>query len=1029
VNITDICLRRPVFAWMLMFGTILFGIIAISRIGVSQFPDVNNPTVTVSVSWPGASPEDVETGIVNPIEDVLAQVGGVLEITSQAKHNSARVTATFDIDRNIDLAVQDVQAKVAQIQRQLPSGVQPPTVSKSNPDDTPIITVGVSGPFARQLLADVARYQLQDALQTLDGVGQVQMMGYLDRAVRIWIDADKLVATGTTVSDITSALQKQHVTSSGGQLTNGQRAIDIRVLGEAADLQTLRDIVIKKVAAPIRLGDVALIQDGFVDVTSVARSNGTPVQAMGILKQPGSNAVAVADAVRAAIAEAQKTLPPGMTVEVLFDTTGFITESVDEIKLELGLAVILTALVCWLFLGSLSSTLNVLFAIPMSLLGTIAVLYFLHWTLNTFTLLGLSLAVGLVVDDAVMVMENIFRHAEMGKDRMRASSEGTKEITFAALAATIAVIAIFLPVAFMTGVIGKYFLQFGVTLSVAVGISYFEAITLAPARCAQMLNVSQHDRSWLGRVGDRAFAALARVYGRALAALLRWPAAVLGGGIIVTLGAGWSACQLKQEMVPSQDQSRLQVRLTTAVGADLDETDRLTQKAEAMLGKHKEITRVLTTVSIGSASLSLTMVDPKARSVTQAQLSATIRRELGQIPGLRVAVQDLSQQGFAGGRGKPVELTVRGGDWTTLVGLSQQVRGELEQSGLAVDLDSDYSLGPPELAVSPDRPRASDVNVNVTDIATTVNALIGGSVVGQYSTAGRRMDIRMRLLKAQRTRPEDLELLRVRSTTGNLVPLSSVTTTSEQPALQEINHDNRQRAIRITGNVAPGHSQSEVLGFIDSLSPPPGYSFVLSGQSSQFGDAMHSLLFALLVGIIIAYMVLASQFNSLLHPITVLTILPLSLAGAMVALWITGKTLNVFSMIGLLLLMGIVKKNSIILVDYANEVRAHEALDAAEAMRRAGPVRLRPILMTAVATMMAAVPSALGLGPGAETRGPMADAIIGGLILSTVLSLFVVPAFYVLSDRGKRLLTRRAPVAPVAPAVPVTPPPPEADIA
>jgi hydrophobe/amphiphile efflux-1 (HAE1) family protein len=1029
VNITDICLRRPVFAWMLMFGTILFGIIAISRIGVSQFPDVNNPTVTVSVSWPGASPEDVETGIVNPIEDVLAQVGGVLEITSQAKHNSARVTATFDIDRNIDLAVQDVQAKVAQIQRQLPSGVQPPTVSKSNPDDTPIITVGVSGPFARQLLADVARYQLQDALQTLDGVGQVQMMGYLDRAVRIWIDADKLVATGTTVSDITSALQKQHVTSSGGQLTNGQRAIDIRVLGEAADLQTLRDIVIKKVAAPIRLGDVALIQDGFVDVTSVARSNGTPVQAMGILKQPGSNAVAVADAVRAAIAEAQKTLPPGMTVEVLFDTTGFITESVDEIKLELGLAVILTALVCWLFLGSLSSTLNVLFAIPMSLLGTIAVLYFLHWTLNTFTLLGLSLAVGLVVDDAVMVMENIFRHAEMGKDRMRASSEGTKEITFAALAATIAVIAIFLPVAFMTGVIGKYFLQFGVTLSVAVGISYFEAITLAPARCAQMLNVSQHDRSWLGRVGDRAFAALARVYGRALAALLRWPAAVLGGGIIVTLGAGWSACQLKQEMVPSQDQSRLQVRLTTAVGADLDETDRLTQKAEAMLGKHKEITRVLTTVSIGSASLSLTMVDPKARSVTQAQLSATIRRELGQIPGLRVAVQDLSQQGFAGGRGKPVELTVRGGDWTTLVGLSQQVRGELEQSGLAVDLDSDYSLGPPELAVSPDRPRASDVNVNVTDIATTVNALIGGSVVGQYSTAGRRMDIRMRLLKAQRTRPEDLELLRVRSTTGNLVPLSSVTTTSEQPALQEINHDNRQRAIRITGNVAPGHSQSEVLGFIDSLKPPPGYSFVLSGQSSQFGDAMHSLLFALLVGIIIAYMVLASQFNSLLHPITVLTILPLSLAGAMVALWITGKTLNVFSMIGLLLLMGIVKKNSIILVDYANEVRAHEALDAAEAMRRAGPVRLRPILMTAVATMMAAVPSALGLGPGAETRGPMADAIIGGLILSTVLSLFVVPAFYVLSDRGKRLLTRRAPVAPVAPAVPVTPPPPEADVA
>jgi len=533
VNLTDLCLRRPVFAWMLMCGTILFGVIAVTRIGVSQFPDVNQPQVTVSVSWPGASPEDVETGLVNPIEDVLSQVTGVLEITSSANHNNARITAMFDIDRNIDLAVQDVQAKVAQIQKQLPAGVLPPTVTKSNPDDTPIITVGVSGAFARQLLADVARYQLQDALQTLDGVGAVQMNGYVDRAVRIWVDADRLVATNTTVSDITQALQKQHVTSSGGQMTNGQRAIDIRVLGEAADLDMLRDIVIRKTGTTqIKLGDVALVQDGFVDITNIARSNGTPVQAMDILKQPGSNAVSVANAVRKTIADVQETLPPGMKVEVLFDTTDFIKESVDEIGLELGLAVILTALVCWLFLGSLSSTLNVLFAIPMSLLGTIAVLYFLHWTLNTFTLLGLSLAVGLVVDDAVMVMENIYRHAEMGKDKVRAASEGTKEITFAALAATIAVIAIFLPVAFMTGVIGKYFLQFGVTLSVAVALSYIEAITLAPARCAQMLTVAHEgNRNWLGRVGDRAFDALARAYAALLRLALKIPLIVLLGAV------------------------------------------------------------------------------------------------------------------------------------------------------------------------------------------------------------------------------------------------------------------------------------------------------------------------------------------------------------------------------------------------------------------------------------------------------------------------------------------------------------------
>ena len=1044
MNITDLCLRRPVFAWMLMFATIMFGLIALgivpgaTSIGVSQFPDVNNPTVTVSVSWPGASPEDVETGLVNPIEDVLAQVTGILEMTSSARQNSARVTATFDIDRDIDLAMQDVQAKIAQVQRQLPTTVQAPTVSKSNPDDTPIITVGVSGPFARQLLADVARYQLQDALTTLDGVGQVSMMGYLDRAVRIWVDADKLIATSTTVTDITTALKNQHVTSSGGQMTNGQKAIDIRVIGEAADLQTLRNIMIKKVGTQIiHLSDVALVQDGFEDETSKARSNGEPVQAMGILKAPGSNAVAVATAVKAKLDELQKTLPPDMKLDVLFDTTGFIKESVNEIGLELVLAVILTAIVCWLFLGSLTSTLNVLFAIPMSLLGTIAVLYFLHWTLNTFTLLGLSLAVGLVVDDAVMVMENIYRHAEMGKDRVTAASEGTKEITFAALAATIAVIAIFLPVAFMSGVIGKYFLQFGVTLSVAVLISYFEAITLAPARCAQMLNVHAK-KGLVARVGDRIFAKLARGYGRGLGVALKWPKVVVLFGVAVMAIAWVSFKQLKQEMVPSQDQSRLQVRLVTTIGSDLDETDRLTKKAEDILQKHPELVRVQSTISIGSASLSLTLVDPKQRKMTQQEFSTTIRKELQQIPGVRATVIDLSQQGFAGGKGKPVEISVRGSDWNALIALAAKTQKQLTDSGLAVDLDSDYDLGPPELAISPDRDAAADVGVNVSDIATTVSTLIGGTVVGQYSTAGRRMNIDMRLLASQRTRPEDLDLLRVRATgtgvttvastvgstqttansSGLLVPLSSVTISKEQAELQTINHANRQRAIGITGNVAPGHSQSEVLDYARTLAAqvPQGYSLVLSGQSSQFGDAMKSLGFALIVGIVFAYMVLASQFNSLMHPITVLTILPLSLAGAMVALLVTGKTLNVFSMIGLLLLMGIVKKNSIILVDYANEVRHKENLDAAESMRRAGPVRLRPILMTAIATLMAAVPSAMGLGPGAETRGPMADAIIGGLILSTVLSLFVVPAFYVLSDQI--FGSRKKPPAPVAPTDP-----------
>ena len=1008
MSITDVCLKRPVFAWMIMCGTILFGIIAVTRIGVSQYPDVDNPTVSVSISWPGASPEDVETGIINPIEDAMSQVTGVITMTSQAKTGSARVTATFDLSRNIDLALQDTQAKIAQVQRSLPVSAMAPVVSKSNPDDQPIMNIGVSGPFSRQLLADVARYQVQDMLETIPGVGQIQTMGYLDRNIRIWLDADKLVATGATVTDVISALQKQHVSMPGGELDNGGLAFDVRVVGEVPDLQTMRNLVVRNSGiTPVRLQDVALVQDGFQDVTSYARSNGETVQALGVLKQPGSNAVGVAQAVRAALDKVQKTLPAGMKIEVIFDTTGFIQESVNEIGLELGLAVVLTGLVCWIFLGSLSSTMNVLFAIPMSLLGTIAILYFAGFTLNTFTLLGLSLAVGLVVDDAVMVMENIFRHAEMGKSRLVAAADGTKEITFAALAATIAVIAIFMPVAFMSGVVGKFFLQFGVTLSVAVALSYLEAITLAPARCAQMMNTSHEARGVVGRLADRGFAALARGYTWALERSLRRPWLVLSMGAAVLAVAGYAATLIKQEFVPSQDQSRLSVRLSTAVGSDLSETDALVRRGETFLEGRPEVANVMANVSASGGNFYLTLVPPNERKLNQSDFSAAIRKELNSYPGLRASVQDLSQQGFAGQKGFPVEFSVRGSDWDTLVALSQKLKAQAQSSGLITDIESDYALGSPELVIAPDRDRATDVGVSVSDIATTVSSLVGGVVVGQYSNAGRRMDIRLRLRASQMSRPEDLNVLRVRTTSGTQVPLASVVKTSLVPELQEINHADRERAITITGNVAPGHSQGEALAYVQTLasSVPAGYRVVLSGQSSAMGDALTSLLFALVVGILVAYMVLASQFNSFLHPVTVLTILPLSVAGAVFALLLAGKTLNVFSMIGLLLLMGIVKKNSIILVDYANEVREREGLDARNALLRAGPVRLRPILMTAVATMMAAVPSAMGLGPGAETRGPMADAVIGGLILSTALSLLVVPAFYLVADR---LRTRKA---------------------
>ena len=1021
MNITDVSIKNPVFAWMMMASTILFGIVALSRVGISQYPDVDYPNVSVSLSWPGASPSAVEREVLQPIEQALAQVEGVKSIQAQARQGSARITCSFEMSRNVDLALQDVQAKVAQTQRQLPADVPAASVSKSNPDDTPIVTVGVHGPFSRQLLADVARYQVQEKLQTVDGVGQIQLNGYVDRNIRVWLDTTRMNERGIVVADIIGAIQKQHIELPGGTLDTSQRQLNVRLLGEAIDLAAFKKLLLRKVNnTPVYLDDVALVEDGFQDVTTLAQLDGEPLQALGVLKQRGTNAVAVAKAIRAKVADIQRNVPAGMKVEVLTDTTIFIEESVAEIELELVLALVLTALVCWLFLGSLSSTLNVVLAIPMSLLGTIAVLYFLGFTLNTFTLLGLSLAVGLVVDDAVMVMENIYRHAEMGKSKALAAADGTKEITFAALAATLAVIAIFLPVIFMAGIIGKFFFQFGVTLSVAVMLSYFEAITLAPARCAQILTASREGRNALGRGVDAAFDWLERAYGKTLSLALGSPWIVL---LIAVLFMGASMLvvpKIPTEFIPSQDQSALNVRIQTETGTSVQAAKPLIDRAEQTLAKRPEIARILSTLNGTSGSMALTLVPPKERKMTAQQLSQDLRKQLSGIAGIRASIQDPSQQGFGVSKGYPVDFTVRGSDWDTLVVAALKLKDELEKTGMTADLTTDYQVGAPEVQITPDRRRANDLGVSMSELGSAVSTLIGGNIVGKFSVDGRRIDIRMRLMATQRTRPEDLGAIRMRTASGETVPMSLIVTRQETAVLQSINRLDRERAIGISGNVAAGHSQQEVMAQVAELSKelPIGYHTVASGQASQLAETTGGLFFALAIGILVAYMVLGSQFNSFLHPITVLTILPLALSGAALGLWLSGKTLNIFSMIGVLLLMGIVKKNSILLVEYANQVREHEDCDAREAMQKAGPLRLRPILMTTVATMMSAVPAIMGFGPGTETRSPMAAVVLGGLTVSTVLSLLVVPAFYVVADRVRSRVFHRAPKPPPLETVP-----------
>ncbi|HET6343372.1 MAG TPA: efflux RND transporter permease subunit, partial [Myxococcota bacterium] len=725
MRLTEVCIRKPVFAWMLMAATLVFGGVALQRIGISQFPDVDFPMISVYVDWEGAAPEVIEHDALEIIEEGLVQVEGIRSISSSAHQGSAWIGVELDLSRNVDVALQDVQTRLAQVASRLPRDMDPPVVWKSNPEDQPIMWIGLSGPFAPQMLADVARYQVRERLQTVPGVGEITMGGYLERNIRIWVDGVRLNERALTVEDVIAALRREHVELPAGRLEGQSREVNVRVMGEAFDLRTLRRIVVRSEGgAPIYLEDVALVEDGFEDVRRMARMDGAPSQGLGVRKQRGANAVAVAAEVRAALAAIRDNLPDGMRLQVNFDSTQFIGESVHEIELEIGLAVVLTALVCWIFLGSLSSTFNVVLAIPMSLFGTVAVLYFLGYTLNTFTLLALGLAVGIVVDDAIMVLENIFRHGEMGKDRVDAAREGTAEITFAALAATLAVVAIFVPVVFMGGVIGRFFLQFGVALSVAVILSYVEAITLAPARCAQFLNVARERQSRVGQWMDHAFERLSARYRALLGRTLARPGWILVGALVLCCASAGAFTLLPREFVPSQDQSRLLLRLSTATGSGLEDTDALVQRAETFIRARPEVQRLFSVVGSSSGAVNagfmfMTLVPPGQRDLSQTAFANVLRRELNGYAGLKVIVQDMSQSGFTAQRGFPVEFSLRGPDWEQLVRLSQDLQHKLETGGFVADLDSDYEIGMPELRITPGRARAADVGVSMESVAST----------------------------------------------------------------------------------------------------------------------------------------------------------------------------------------------------------------------------------------------------------------------------------------------------------------------
>jgi len=1021
VKLSDVSIKKPVFAWMIMAALLIFGGIGFLRMGVSQMPDIDFPYANISVTWEGAAPEVMETEVVDIIEEALMSVEKIKNIQSTSRFGGASITAEFQLSKDIDVAVQEIQTKIAQAQRHLPEDMDAPIITKMNPDDQPIIWLGLSGDRPLREMVQYVKDHLKDQFSVIPDVGEITLGGFAEPSMRVWLDHKKLEALELTAEDVLATIRSQHTELPAGRLTTEKTERNIRVMGESTNVEELSHLVIPGrvregyLWKTFRLSDVSQIEDGLEDVRRKARVLGKSSVGIGIRKQRGANAVEVAKRVKKRVEELSANLPEGFKLTVNFDGTDQISDTLHEMELTIILAVIFTGIVCWFFLGSLSSTINVVIAIPTALGGAFLIMYFFGFTLNTITLTALSIVVGIVVDDAIVVLENIARHYEMGKARVLAAIVGAREIGFSVLVISLAVIAVFLPIAFMEGLIGKFFFQFGITISAAVAFSLLEAVTLTPARCSQFLKIGHDTR--IGRLVDGWMRHLRSLYSRTLATALRHRGKVLILAVAFFVASLFLMPLLRKEMIPTHDISRFLVRIQTPPGSSLAATDEVMKKAEDFLARRPEIDIYFTIVGgvgggsdVNTGMIFVTLKKPPhrpkdktlGRRLTQKDFMEMCRKEFNQIPGvMRATLQELSIAAGPGARTYPLDISILGPDWHKLGELAATLMARLRDSGLAVDLDTDYLVDIPEVHVIPDRVKASERGVTTESIAVTIQASLGGIKVAKYTEGDRRYDVRVSLTDENRQTLEDISRLWVRNQRGELVRLSDVTQVVELPQPILITRENRQRAVHVFGNIADGKSQAAAIELAEQIAKetfPEGYRVILSGSAERFRETFQQLSFALWLGIFIAYMILAAQFNSFLHPLTILLALPFSVSGALLGLLAMDHSLNMLSIIGLLLLMGIVKKNSILLVDFTNQQR-EAGLGVNEALLEACPLRLRPILMTTFAVIAAALPAAMHLGPGAEQRAPMATVIIWGTAVSTLLTLYVIPCFYSLASR------------------------------
>ena len=1019
-RLAELCVKRPVFAWVLILSLTVVGLFAFTRLGVDRFPNVDIPSVSITTRLAGAAPEQIETEVTDKIEEAVNTISGIDVLTSNSSEGVSQVVVSFVLEKDANVATQEVRDKVNRVIPLLPRTVIQPIVERLDPTASPVLTVAVTADKPLREITEYADKVLRRQLESSDGVGQVLVIGGRNRQISLWLNAELLRANNLTVNDVARALQMQNVEVPGGRIDQGAQSVTLRTRGRVATVEEFGDVVIREVAGhPVRLRDVARVEDGMVEARTEARLNGTPTVLLQIRKQSGTNTVAVANNLKARLQTLEQTLLPGYQMRIVRDEADFIEASIDTVEEHLVVGSLLAALVVWLFLGNLRSTIIAAIAIPTSIVATFALIWYMGFTLNMLTMLALTLSVGIVIDDAIVVLENIYRFIEeKGLPPMQAAVEATREIGLAVLATTFSLVAIFAPVGFMSGMVGRFMQSFGLTMAFAVLVSLFVSFTLTPMLSAHWLKVKPRSATDASHDSKHSilFAPLDRTYMR----LLVWAMAHRGIVAVATVLVLLSSIPLFQivdvNFTPVDDQSQFDVTVRAAEGSSLAATGILANRVASAIQQIPEVDYTLVTVAgdtagtLNTASVFVRLKPLDQRRRNQAAVMVAVRNDVLPLvtkDGVRAAVQ---VSGGPGGGGGDIQFVLQGPVLDDLERYSKALREKVAAIPGLVDVDTTLNLGKPELAVHIDRPKAADLGVSIGDAAEALRLLVGGDAVTTFNDGGEQYEVHLRARAEDRSTDDAIAALTVPSSRLGSVSLDNIATFERDAGPATISRISRQRQVTIVANMLPGVSQADVQRQIASraldLNMGAEYRAGFTGRSRELDRTATAFLSAILLSLVFMYLILAAQFESWLHPVTILLSLPLTLPFALLSIAIFGQSLNIFSGLGLLVLFGVVKKNSILQIDHANQLRA-AGLATHDAVVQASRDRLRPILMTTLAFVAGMVPLVVTRGVGSATNHAIGWVVIGGQTLVLLVTLIVTPVAYSLFDE----LQQRRPVS------------------